>query len=108
MLLLLEFGVLSEEDVELVLEAGEDKFCDTVDDVFACFPGGDVFTDNGDVRPDVLDVTVALLLFALGGCALRGGLLRVGAPPVVLRSCGEATLVEDVESAYLQLAAGLG
>lgn len=101
--MLFEFAVLSDDDVLLVLDAGDDRFCDTVDEALACLPCGEVLTDNGDV----LDVTVALLLVPLDVWVLfSGGLLRVGPPPVVLRSWGDATLVEDVESAYLQLADG--
>lgn len=72
-------------------------------DVFACFPGGEVLTLNGDVSPEDL---VEFPGFADVCVVFRGGVLLAGAGPVVLRSWGEATPVEDVESAYLQLAFG--
>lgn len=87
-----------------MLDAGELKFCDAVDEAFTCFPGGVVLTLKGDVNPVAfveLAVDVEVLLF-------NGGVFLVGAGPVVLRSCGEATPVEEVESAYLQLADGFG
>jgi hypothetical protein len=97
---LLLLAVFSLLEVELVLEAGEDKFCEAVEEPVAAFPGGEVLTERGDVRPELL---VAVLVL----CAVEsGGVLLVGAP-LVLRSCGEATPVEEVESAYLQLAEGL-
>lgn len=89
--------------VELVLEAGEDKFCETVEEEVACLPGGDVLTDKGDVNPELFEVTLLLELEV--GLLDKGGVLLVGAP-VVLKSCGLATPVEEVESAYLQLAEG--
>lgn len=95
-----DFSVL---DVELVLEAGDDKFCETVEEL-ACLVDVDVFTDNGDVRPVDFEVMVTLLEFDVE-LLVNGGVFLVGAP-VVLKSWGEATLVEDVESAYLQLAVG--
>lgn len=60
-LLLLEpdFSLL---EVELVLEAGDDKFCEAVEDPVACLPGGDVLTDKGEVNPELFEVIVALLL----------------------------------------------
>ena len=81
-------------DVELVLEAGEDKFCEAVE-AAAGFPGGEVLTESGDV----FEVAAPLWLLGSGGVDLAGAL--------VLRSWGDATPVEAVESAYLQLAEGL-
>lgn len=99
-------------DVELVLDAGELRFCEAVEEA-AALPCGEVLTDSGDVRPVFFAVIETLLLpvgllvcwglFDPKGVVLRTG----GGPPLdVLRSCGEATPVEEVESAYLQLAAG--
>lgn len=90
--------------MELVLEAGDDRFWEVVDDALVCLPAGDVLTLSGDVRPEVL---VALPVFVLlfPGLLFSAG-LRAGAGPVVDKSCGDATPVEDVESAYLQEAAG--
>lgn len=101
LLLLFEPG-FSLLDVELVLDAGDDKFCDTVADPVADFPTGDVFTESGDVTPELFEVAVALDAPA----PLAAWLIASGGVLLVLRSCGEATLVDDVESAYLQL--GLG
>lgn len=90
-------------DVELVLDAGDDRFCEAVEGVVVCLPAGEVLTDKGEVRPEVFVIVTLLLLFA---CVVaKGGVLLVGAPEV-LKSCGDATPVEDVESAYLQLADG--
>lgn len=88
-----------------MLDAGEERFWDTVEDATPGLIPGEVLTDNGDVNPeDLFDVMVALLLF---DCVFaRGGVARLGGA-FVLRSCGLATPVEDVESAYLQLADGL-
>lgn len=98
LLLLLGFSLL---DVELVLEAGDDKFWETVE--APAFPG-EVLTDKGDVNPELFDVIVELLL--LVACVLRGGeFLELGGP-FVLKSCGEDTLEVAVVSAYLQLAEG--
>lgn len=86
-----------------MLEAGDDRFCEAVEEVVVCLPAGDVLTDKGEVNPEVFVIVTLLLLFA---CAVdRGGVLLVGAPDV-LKSCGDATPAEDVESAYLQLADG--
>lgn len=101
---MLELAVLSELLVELVLEAGDDRFCDVVEDALVCLPGGEVLTLRGDVRPEVL-VALPLFVLLLTGFLFNGG-LQAGAGPVVDRSCGDATPVEDVESAYLQEAAG--
>lgn len=98
LLLALAFSLL---DVELVLDAGEDRFCEAADDE-AALPCGDVFTDSGDVSPAALAATGTLPVEL--ACPL-GVELRAGA--LVLKSCGEATLVDDAESAYLQLAAAL-
>lgn len=103
LLLLLFDADFSLLDVELVLDAGDDRFCDAVEEVVVCLPAGDVLTDKGDVKPVVLVIVTLLLLLACG--VDNGGVLLVGAPEV-LRSWGDATPVEDVESAYLQLADG--
>lgn len=87
-----------------MLDAGDDRFCEAVDGVVVCLPAGDVLTDSGDVRPEVFVIVTLLLLLDCVVFEDKGGVLRVGAPEV-LKSCGEATPVDDVESAYLQLAA---
>lgn len=104
-MLLLFDPAFSLLDVELVLEAGDERFWETVEEDVACFPGGDVFTERGEVSPELFDVIVTLLLEFEVWLLVKGGVLLVGAP-VVLKSCGEATPVEEVESAYLQLAEG--
>lgn len=101
---MLELAVLSELLVELVLDAGDERFCDVVDEAFVCFPCGEVLTDKGDVSPE--DFVAFPWLTVVVWLLFKGGLLRVGAGPVVLRSWGDATPVDEVESAYLQLAVG--
>lgn len=102
LLLLLFVPDFSVLEVELVLDAGDERFCEAVDDVVVCLPCGEVLTDRGDVSPVAFEVIVTLLpawVLESGGVLLVGG-------PVVLRSWGDDTPVDDVESAYLQLAAG--
>lgn len=77
LLLLPDFSV---EEVEEVLEAGDDKFWETVDED-ALFPGGDVFTDRGEVNPEFLDAEDAEEFVAFD---VKGGVLLGGA--VVLKS----------------------
>lgn len=81
LLLLLGFSLL---EVELVLEAGDDKFCDTVE-FAAAFPDGEVLTDKGDVNPELFEVIVELLL--LVACVLlKGGEFLALGGPFVLKS----------------------
>lgn len=81
MLLLLFDADFSVLDVELVLDAGDERFCEAVEEVVVCLPAGDVLTDKGEVNPEVLVMVTLLLLLA---CAVdRGGVLRVGAPEVL-------------------------
>lgn len=85
-----------------MLEAGDDKFCDATDDELAGFACGEVLTESGDVNPELFELIV--LLFVAWLLLVIGGVLLAGAAPVVLRSCGEATPVDEVETSYLQLA----
>lgn len=46
-------------DVELVLEAGDERFCEAVEDPVTGLPLGEVLTDKGDVKPELFEVIVA-------------------------------------------------
>lgn len=54
--------VFSLLDVELVLEAGDDKFCDATDEEFGGFACGEVLTESGDVNPELFELIVLLFV----------------------------------------------
>lgn len=54
--------VFSLLDVELVLEAGDDKFCDATDEEFGGFACGEVLTERGDVNPELFELIVLLFV----------------------------------------------
>lgn len=58
LLLLPDFSLL---DVELVLDAGDDRFCEAVDEA-ACLPCGEVLTESGEVNPTLF------VIVTLGFC----------------------------------------